>query len=122
MKAFNDRILDGFTIHTIGNDKPIGAGKLIKGTDEILLKIKQGFGAVLKKSKQLGERFNLVFVPNRHTFQQQHNALQWFKDHQLFDKLCNETSYALSHSLGDSGENVKSTDQYTFRYQHYSAL
>lgn len=92
-KVLNQNFHEGFTLKPNGADKPNSWGQLVKSNDLIVLKIKQGYENVVQYQSQL---FRLSFFANRHTYQQQHNALKWIQTHALFTRLIDNPDYQLS--------------------------
>lgn len=58
--------------------------------------------------------FNINFYANRTTFQVQHNALKWMKNHKLFGILFKNERYLgpLNHS-----NSISHHQKYNFRYE-----
>lgn len=95
IKAINEKILYGFTIKPIGLivdsrnvasniDTPVASGHLMKTGDMVLLKTEIGFDRVVRF---IHLKMEVNFIINRHTFQQQHNAMDWFYNHSLYSTL-----------------------------------
>lgn len=108
-QALADKVVDSFTITTIGTKEPlISSGNLIASGDFVLLKIKGGFEFALVHHKEF--RFDLNFIANRLTYEVQHYALKWLEDHNLFMNLIENPLYENSPLI-----TVPDTPDNTFR-------
>lgn len=90
----NSALVDGLTITPAkSSEKAIFAGSIEECDDTFFyLKIKNGFD-VLQYSYTESALFDINFHPNRLSFELQHHALKYIKEHDLFDLLINHSSY-----------------------------
>lgn len=82
-QALEHKVLDKFTITTIGTNTPmVSHGHLIASGKSVLFKVVGGFDSAVVHYKEF--KFKLNFISNRFTYEVQLNALSWFKKHDLF--------------------------------------
>lgn len=110
-KAVQDTIIDGFTISQGGTQDPnIMMSGRIEGSDDkfVYISIAQGFEVLSGIHKNFGQFFDINFHIDQTSFQLQLQALSFVVDHNLFEKLINNPSYA---------QEMNDQDDLTHEYQ-----
>lgn len=92
--AIGENMLDHFTLRPTNSDKDISISGQIRGCNREYIFVKflnDNFTYISKNCHR--ELYDIVFHVNRTPFQLQHNALEWFKKHNLYDRLVNNLVY-----------------------------
>lgn len=99
-KALQDSVVEDIIIkpvqETTKNTMIFGR---ISVCDEIFIyiEITEGITELLSWNMNEFQLFDIIFYKNRTTFQLQHNALNYVKQHRLFSILINNPKYAIEH-------------------------
>lgn len=119
-KAVRDGIVKEFAIKPLSlamETNGLILGKVEKCNERsIYVKITEGINEVLPQQARKKQFYDLNFIINRTTFQLQHNALKWFKDHGLFTILIHNLLYSYNE------ERPFSMSDYKFRYKEMQNL
>lgn len=97
-RAFNESVLEHFIIKPITatrEPETVICGRISLCVENVVyIQITEGITELFPWNEEDFQRFDIIFIKNRTSFQLQHNALDYVKEYNLFPILINHPKYA----------------------------